>query len=282
MQFANAGTFRTFDYLHWRQLDFYETQLSYLENQLHRLDVAEDKTMRGSQKSKFPFNKEKFADCCLKEPPSVSGFVHIPEAPEGDDGVLQDEFVALRERLYAHIECVSKKYRATHSLANKICSMILTLHKLGELVDWLQKASTFPRVPEEAHSQLFTAARELHGLEGEALQHLTAIDEMAYVNLHSFDSRIQRIWLSTAPWIKVSVFMSVRDQCTLIDFPTSCGSIILSIEAIQIAIHPRRIGEHPSELFPLHEPTDSERLIPPLLRQLENSEMPLYKTASAR
>ncbi|RYC65385.1 hypothetical protein CHU98_g821 [Xylaria longipes] len=188
MQWSNTGTFRTFDYLNWRRLKFYETKLSYLEGQLHRLDAAEAKTMDGSQKSKLPFNKESFVDCCLRG----SDASYMPEALAAGNYMTQDEFTDLREKLYAHIECVSTKYH--------------------ELVGWMQRASTFPRVHRAVHYQLFTAARELHRLEGEAVEHLRAIDDMAYVSLNPIDSRLQSFWLSTTPWVrKILTYLCLKN-----------------------------------------------------------------------
>ncbi|KAI1122126.1 hypothetical protein F5Y10DRAFT_81846 [Nemania abortiva] len=177
-QWSNTGTFRTFEHLNWRQLGFYETKLSYLESQLHNLDVAEARRLNGTQKSKLPFSKKNLVDCRFgdSDPPYVS------EAPDADQNMLQDEFNDLREKLYVEIECVSKKHR--------------------ELVEWLHRASTFPRVHREAHYQLFTAARQLHGLEDEAIEHFRAIDERAYVSFNPIDSKIQNIWLSVTPCIR--------------------------------------------------------------------------------
>ncbi|KAI0490586.1 hypothetical protein F4859DRAFT_13009 [Xylaria cf. heliscus] len=188
-KWSNTGTFRTFDYLNWRRLQFYETKLTYLEGQLHRLDIAEAKMIKdGSQKSKVPFNKEIFMDCCL-EGSEVS---YLPETLAADCHVAQDEFTDLREKLYAHIERVSTKHH--------------------ELVGWMQQASTSPRVHRAAHNQLFTAARELHRLDGEAIEHLRAIDDMAYVSLNPIDSRLQSFWLSTTPWVKkILILLCLRN-----------------------------------------------------------------------
>ncbi|KAI0459921.1 hypothetical protein F5B21DRAFT_202746 [Xylaria acuta] len=188
MQWSNTGTFRTFDYLNWRRLDFYETKLTYLEGQLHRLDVAEAKMMDGSQKYKLPFNKEVFMDCYSRG----SNASYIPEALAMDGHMSQDEITDLREKLYAHIECVSTKHR--------------------ELVGWMQQTSTLPRVHRAVHYQLFTAARELHGLENEAIEHLRAIDDMAYISLDPIDSRLQSFWLSATPWIKnILAYLCLRN-----------------------------------------------------------------------
>ncbi|KAJ2994446.1 hypothetical protein NUW58_g1559 [Xylaria curta] len=177
-RWSNTGTFRTFEYLNWRQLKFYETKLSYLEDQLHNLDVVEAETMNGTQKSNLPFNKRSLVDCC----PMVSEAYYMPETLEGGGHMSQDELAALREKLYAQIEYTSTKHR--------------------ELVGWLQRLSTFPRVCREAHDKLFQMAREYHGLENDAIGHLRAIDEYAYVNLSPVDSRIQKIWLAATPWIQ--------------------------------------------------------------------------------
>ncbi|KAI0106393.1 hypothetical protein GGR51DRAFT_571345 [Nemania sp. FL0031] len=177
-QWSNTGTFRTFEHLNWRQLGFYETKLSYLESQLHKLDIAEARKMKGAQKSKLPFNKKSFRDCCFED----SSLAHMSETLGVEENTLQDEFNDLREKLYAHIECVSKKHR--------------------ELVEWLHRASTFPRVHRELHYQLFTAARQLHGLDNEAIEYFRAIDEMAHVNFNPIDSKIQNIWLSVTPCIR--------------------------------------------------------------------------------
>ncbi|KAI1753544.1 hypothetical protein F4782DRAFT_545761 [Xylaria castorea] len=177
-QWSNTGTFRTFDYLNWRRLKFYESKLSYLEGQLHRLDVAEAKTTDGSQKSNLPFNKEIFMDCCF----GGSDASYMPEVQVADGYMSQDELADLREKLYAHVECISKKHH--------------------ELVGWMQRVSTFSRVHREAHYQLFTAAQELHGLEGEAIEHLRAIDDMAYVGLNPINSRLQSFWFFTLPWVR--------------------------------------------------------------------------------
>lgn len=119
MHWPNTGTFRTFDYLNWRRLKFYETKLTYLEGQLHRIDSAEAKTTDGSHKSKLPFNKDIFMDCCFRG----SDTPDMPEALVADGHASQDEFSNLRERLYAHIECVSTKYRMTRGLASDTRAM---------------------------------------------------------------------------------------------------------------------------------------------------------------
>ncbi|KAI0447490.1 hypothetical protein F4803DRAFT_546008 [Xylaria telfairii] len=185
MQWSNTGTFRTFDYLNWRRLKFYETKLTYLEGQLYKLDRAEAKTTDGSHKSKFPFNKDIFMDCCFRG----SDAPDMPEALVADG---QDEFSNLRERLYAHIERLSAKHH--------------------ELVDWMQRTTTIPRVHRMAHYRQFTAARELHGLENEAIEHLRAIDDMAYVSLNPVDSRLQSFWLSSTPWVtKILTYLCLRN-----------------------------------------------------------------------
>lgn len=111
-QYSNTGAFRTFEHLHWRQLGFLETKLSYLEGQLYRLDVAEAEKMEGSQKCKLPFNKRSFVDCCFSD----SDPIHISETLESDQNMLQDEFNDIRENLYTHIECISKKHRMVHHI----------------------------------------------------------------------------------------------------------------------------------------------------------------------
>ncbi|TGJ83883.1 hypothetical protein E0Z10_g4892 [Xylaria hypoxylon] len=174
----STGTFRTFECLDWRQLEFYETKLCYLENKLYELDVAEGRTMMGLQRSQLPFNKKIFIDCSFRDsdPSYMSG------ALDANENMSQDEFTDLREKLFAHIECLTKKH----------C----------ELVCRLEKARTFPRVQRQAHSQLFTLAQDSHKLDKEAVDHLRAFDEMAYVSIDPVELRIQHIWLSTAPWIK--------------------------------------------------------------------------------
>lgn len=110
MEWSSTRTFRTFEYLNLRQLGFYETKLSYLEDQLHKLDAAEARIMRGSQKLKLPFNKKIFIDCCFGE----SDPLYMSEAPGTDEDLLRDEINDLREKLYAHIESISKKHRMNH------------------------------------------------------------------------------------------------------------------------------------------------------------------------
>ncbi|KAJ8133420.1 hypothetical protein O1611_g203 [Lasiodiplodia mahajangana] len=192
-QWSNTGTFRTFEYLNWRQLGFYETKLSYLESQLHKLDVAEARKMKGAQRSSLPFNKKSFMDCCVEDSSLAHMSETLPRETERDS--LQDEFNDVREKLYDRIECVSKKHR--------------------KLVEWLHRASTFPRVRRELHYQLFTAARQLHGLNNEAIEHFRAIDERAYVNFNPLDSRIQSIWLSVTPCIRWARDLTGANTTTL-------------------------------------------------------------------
>ncbi|KAI0533758.1 hypothetical protein GGR58DRAFT_96982 [Xylaria digitata] len=172
-----AGTFRTFECLYWRQLDFYETKLSYLENKLYKLDVTEGERIKGQKKCRVPFNKNIFMDCC----PGDSDPLYVSGMPEANENMSQDEFTDLREKLFAHIESLSKKHR--------------------ELVYWLQKVKTFPRVDRETYSRLFTMADEEHELDKEAISHKRAIDEMAYASIDPIELRIQRLWLSTPPWV---------------------------------------------------------------------------------
>lgn len=111
-QWSSTRTFRTFEYLHLRQLRFYETKLSYLQDELHRLDVLEDGMMRGSQRTKLPFNRKMFIDCCFREPdPS-----YMSEAPETEENALEDKINDLREKLYAHMENISKKHRMSYDI----------------------------------------------------------------------------------------------------------------------------------------------------------------------
>ncbi|KAI1419982.1 hypothetical protein F5Y12DRAFT_720068 [Xylaria sp. FL1777] len=174
----NTATFRTFEHLNWKQLDFYATKLSYLENQLHKLDKAEDRVMNGTQKNQVPFNKKSFADGHIQD----LDLVYVSEVLEAPENMSQDDFTELRERLFAHIDSLWKKYR--------------------KLVCWLEKERKFPRVRGDAHDRLFTMAQEIHGLNNEALDHWRAIDEIAYVNIDPVELCIQNIWFSVIPWIK--------------------------------------------------------------------------------
>ncbi|KAI3321807.1 hypothetical protein HD806DRAFT_523738 [Xylariaceae sp. AK1471] len=106
MQWSNVGTFRTFEYLDWQQLTFCETQLSYLQDLLYKVDVAESKKMKGSQKSRVPFDKNKFMDCCLETPD-----MDVYGTSVADDDTSNYEFTIVREKLYAHIERISKEHR---------------------------------------------------------------------------------------------------------------------------------------------------------------------------
>jgi hypothetical protein len=104
MQWSTVGTFRTFEYLDWRRATFYETQLSYLQDLLYKLDVEESKKMKGLQKERVPFNKDNFRDCCLNSS-------DVSETLLSDDDVSHIEFTILRENIYAHVERISKQHR---------------------------------------------------------------------------------------------------------------------------------------------------------------------------
>ncbi|KAI0525508.1 hypothetical protein F5B22DRAFT_344848 [Xylaria bambusicola] len=174
----NTATFRTFENLDWKLLHFYETKITFLENRLYDLDVAEDRMMGGSQRGRLPFNKETFMDCNFtgSDPPS------IPEALGTNGYVSQDEFTDTRERIFTNIEFLRKKHR--------------------ELICWIEKCKRFPRVGKEAYQQLFTMAREYHGLDNEALVHLRAIDEMAYVGIDPIELWIRNVQLAANPLIE--------------------------------------------------------------------------------
>jgi hypothetical protein len=105
-QLPNTKTFRTFEYIYQRLSTYYESQLSYLGDELHKVDVAESKTMMGVQKVQVPFNKQKFAHCCLDVPDSP--YVHNAPIADHDD---TSKFTTLRENLFAEIESVGKKHR---------------------------------------------------------------------------------------------------------------------------------------------------------------------------
>ncbi|GAW17432.1 hypothetical protein ANO14919_068890 [Xylariales sp. No.14919] len=173
----NTGTFRTFEYLDWRLLEFYGTKIGYLENRLYELDVAESKKRIGPQTTQVPFNKN-LADCCYRD----SDPLYVAGALEANENMSQDEFINLRERLFAHYDHLSDKH-----------------HKV---VCRLREARTFPRVHRRVHNQLFTTADEHHKLGGEAISHLRAIDETAYVSIDPVELLFQHIWHSTAPWMK--------------------------------------------------------------------------------
>lgn len=87
---------------------------------------------------------------------------------------------------------------------------------LGELVRWLQRTSTFPRVHREVYSQLFTATRELHKLDSEAIEHCRAVDEMAYFRFDPIDLKIQSLWMSAAPWVRVSAISLSLISCVFL------------------------------------------------------------------
>ncbi|GAP83975.2 hypothetical protein SAMD00023353_0602570 [Rosellinia necatrix] len=207
---SNAGTFRTFEYLNWRLLNHYETKLSYLQDQTYRLDAAESKAKRGSQKSKLPFNKNLYSDCYLKDPDSPCTSRGVTE----EENTSQDEFADSREKLFTHIEGLLKKH--------------------GEVVSWLKQITTFPRVHRLAHYGLFTTTLELHELKEGAIGHWSAIDEMAYINFHPIDSRIQNMWLRASPWVR-SIF-----RCFCARAPPSnngrdlCAYVILRTRGLKV------------------------------------------------
>ncbi|KAI0431893.1 hypothetical protein F5Y09DRAFT_330091 [Xylaria sp. FL1042] len=177
MRWPNAATFRTFGYLDFRRLEFYETKLAYLENQLHKLDKTENQIMEGAQKNQAPFNKS-----CMNYHFRDSTPLHGPEVLELHENMSQDEINYFRERLYADMECLAKKHH--------------------ELVLWLKKVREFPRVRLLAQVDLSTMARDYHKLDNEAVDHLSALDEMAYTSIDPVELWIQNIRLSTIPWIQ--------------------------------------------------------------------------------
>jgi hypothetical protein len=81
--------------------------------------------------------------------------------------------------------------------------------RAGKLVKSLKDINTCPRVHYEAHHQLFTAARELDGLDKEALEPLRAIDERAYVSIDPVHQRLQSLWLSAPSWLVRNLTLSI-------------------------------------------------------------------------
>ncbi|KAI0201079.1 hypothetical protein F4808DRAFT_460281 [Astrocystis sublimbata] len=177
-QWPNNGTFRLFDYANWRLLQFYETKLSYLLDQLHNLDDAESKAIHGSQTSKLPFDKKIFEDCYSTDPDNP----YLPKTSATDDDPMQDEFNQLRENIFAHLGSISTRHH--------------------ELVGWMQRASTLPRVPRDPNADLFKAAQEICGLNGEAIEHLKAIGDTAYINHDAVVAQFDRHGRSVSPWIR--------------------------------------------------------------------------------
>lgn len=80
----------------------------------------------------------------------------------------------------------------------------------GKLVKSLKDINTCPRVHYEAQDQLFTAARELHKLDKEALEPLRAIDERAYVSIDPVHQRLQNLWLSAPSWRVSNLTLSIH------------------------------------------------------------------------
>lgn len=103
-QWPNAGTFRTFEYLYWRRLAFTESELSYLQDLLHKLDVEESKKMMGSQRVRVPFNKNKFMDCWLDSSHEYG------TTTLNDDTSSNNEFATVRENIYTHAKRISKEH----------------------------------------------------------------------------------------------------------------------------------------------------------------------------
>ncbi|KAI0977087.1 hypothetical protein F4678DRAFT_411750 [Xylaria arbuscula] len=177
-RFPNFSTFRTFECLYQRQLEFYEAKLCYLENQLYMLDKAEDSAMHGLQRKSVSFDKNIFMDCrCADFGPS-----DVSEALEPPENMLQFKFMDIRERLHAHVDSLSKKHR--------------------EVTCWLREVRKFPRVLGHAHRQLFETAQEYYGLDNEALDHWRAMDEMAYTSIDPVELWIENIWFSVKPWVE--------------------------------------------------------------------------------
>ncbi|KAI0814308.1 hypothetical protein GGR55DRAFT_675599 [Xylaria sp. FL0064] len=184
IRWPNAATFRTFKYLDFKRLEFYETKLAYLENQLHELEKIESTIMKGSQKNRVPFNKS-FINHHFRD----SDHLQLPELHEN---MSQDEINDRREILYAHIERLSKEHH--------------------ELVRWLEKARKFHRVHILAYPRLLTMAREHHELGNEAVHHLGALDEIAYTSIDPVELWIQNIRFSSIPWIqKILRWFPTRD-----------------------------------------------------------------------
>ncbi|KAI1171825.1 hypothetical protein F4777DRAFT_33545 [Nemania sp. FL0916] len=177
-QWSNSGTFRIFEQIHWQMITYYQTKLSQLEYQIHELDSQEDEKLKGSQRSKLPFDKRQFMDCYIEESRSL----RISEPLETAVDTVQDEINDTREKLYAEWEQVAKNYR--------------------ENVYWVQQISRVPRVNREVQRQLLTAAQEQHGLSGEALDSQRAIDDIGCINSDPIVAKIESIWLSAAPWIR--------------------------------------------------------------------------------
>ncbi|KAI1357518.1 hypothetical protein F5Y08DRAFT_333809 [Xylaria arbuscula] len=174
----DTATFRTFEYLDWRQLHFYETKITYLEKLLFKLDIAEDKKIGGSQRTRVPFDK-KFFD---NRNPQDSGPLYLSGVLEANEDMTEDELMYTKERLFGQIEFYKKKHR--------------------KLISWIQKSKTFTRVGRQAHGQLFRMAQEVYGLDNEALDFWRAIDEMAYVSIDSVELWIRKIQLSAQPLMK--------------------------------------------------------------------------------
>ena len=112
-RWANTATFRTFEYLNWRQLEFYQTKIAFLEQRLLKLDNAEDKKMGGSQRSCVPFNKKSFDDVNLRD----SDPLYLSKPLEANEDMSQEDFRATRERIFEHIDYYGKKYRMDPALS---------------------------------------------------------------------------------------------------------------------------------------------------------------------
>ncbi|KAI1305750.1 hypothetical protein F5Y03DRAFT_151068 [Xylaria venustula] len=174
----NLSTFRTFEYLYQRQLQFYETKISHLGDQLHMLDKAEDSAMQGLQRNNVPFDKTIFKDCRCAD----FGTLDVFEALEIPENMPQAKFMDIREKLSAHMESLMKKHR--------------------EVLCWLKTVRNFPRVVGRTHRQLFKHAQEYHRLGNDALDHWRAIDEMAYISINPVELWIENVWFSVEPWVE--------------------------------------------------------------------------------
>jgi len=120
----NIGTFRTFEYLHWRELQVCESQLSYLQDQLHKLDVEELEKLNGEQRARVPFDKSIFNDCLPDMPTTDASDNTIPETLNtlatditsvSDTDNFKAESIRRRQNLSNHIYRLLKKERTSHN-----------------------------------------------------------------------------------------------------------------------------------------------------------------------
>lgn len=107
----------------------------------------------------------------------------------------------------------------------------------GEIVRWLKQASTFTRVHGEAHFQFFTKARKAHGLDNEGIEHWRAFNEMAYVSIDPVHERVQSLWLSATPWIRVRISLP-SPLCKLV----KCLLLYWSENTMAETISPERLS----------------------------------------